>query len=58
MPLTWHWLHVSGTCAPVSGNLVVVLWSNVAPVHCVVVWQAAQSCGKPAATWLGLVVFW
>ena len=32
---------------PVSGNFVAVLWLNVAPVHCVVVWQTEQSCGKP-----------
>jgi hypothetical protein len=44
-------------CLPVSGNWVVE-WLNLAPVNCVVEWQTEQSCGNPAATWLGFVVFW
>ena len=37
----------------VIGNQV---WLNVAPGHCVVLWQVSQVVGKPAATWFGLVV--
>jgi len=36
--------------------LVDVVWSNLAPFHCVVVWQTAQSLGNAAATWFGLAV--
>jgi hypothetical protein len=36
----------------------VVEWLNAAPVQRVVEWQTEQSCGKPAATWFGLVVLW
>ena len=56
--LTWHWAHATVVCAPVSGNASSSMWSNLAPCHCVVVWQSVQSCGNPAATWFGLVVAW
>jgi hypothetical protein len=51
----WQLMHCTFWCAPVSGNGVWV-WLKVAPAHVVVVWQIEQSCGKPAATWFGLVV--
>ena len=37
----------------VIGNLV---WLNVAPVHCVVLWQVAHVVGNAAATWFGFEV--
>src|ERR1700690_1553825 len=43
-------------CAPLRGNFVWVLWLKGAPDQSPVVWQTEQSCGNPAATWLGLVV--
>ncbi len=55
---TWQVAQATLTCAPVSGNVVAVLWLKVAPDQSTVVWQREQSWGNPAATWLGLVVFW
>ena len=50
-------LQVTLTCAPVSGNLVAVLWLNVAPPHpATTAWHSEQSCGKPAAAWVGFFV--
>jgi len=52
---TWQVLQATLACAPVKGNFVCVVWSKTAPDQFTVVWQMEQSCGKPAATWFGLV---
>ena len=36
-PEEWHCTQVACKCVPVNGNVVIVVWLNVAPVHCVVV---------------------
>jgi hypothetical protein len=54
---TWHCAQGVLTCAPVSGNLVV-LWLKVAGDQAVVVWHTSHVVGKPEATWFGLVVVW
>ena len=53
---TWHTLQSTLVCAPVSGNVVWVVWLNVAPLQFVVLWQVSQVCGKAAEVWLGSVV--
>jgi hypothetical protein len=57
-PLVWHWEHCSVVCAPVSWNLVMVLWLKVEFSQLVVVWHCSQVCGKPPLTWGGLLVLW
>src|ERR1700690_4404101 len=52
---TWHTLQSTLTCAPVSGNVVWVVWLNVAPNQFVVLWQVSQVCGNAAAVWFGSV---
>jgi hypothetical protein len=39
----WQVAQDTVVCLPVSGKRVV-LWLNVAPGHCVVVWHSEQSC--------------
>jgi len=51
-PPTWQLAQATAVCLPVNGNFVV-LWLNVAPAHCVVVWHDSQVVGKPA--WLGFL---
>ena len=52
---TWHCEHCVEACAPVRAKRVCA-WSNRAPFHCAVVWQAVQFCEKLAELWLGFVV--
>ncbi|MBL0179474.1 MAG: hypothetical protein IPP98_10175 [Gemmatimonadetes bacterium] len=42
---------------PTGQRNVVVLWSNVAPRHTVVVWQVVQSVEKAAAVCAGILVW-
>jgi len=49
LPPTWQELHITETCAPVNGN-VVVLWSKVAGDQAEVVWHEAQVVGNPPRT--------
>jgi hypothetical protein len=57
LPFTWQLEQATVVCAPVSGN-AVLLWLKVDEVQLAVLWHRLQSCGKPLATWLGLVVCW
>jgi hypothetical protein len=53
----WQLAQVASWWRPVSGNFVL-LWSNVAPLHELIVWQLVQSVLKCAALWLGALVAW